>query len=120
MLFDVQTMYDGLGEYETSGGKMVDVHDVDYTLVSSFGQILEAAKKGRVVVLQFTGLLDKNGNEIYEGDITNSIEWEDKPREVIFWEGCFCHKREDGNGHIFNPKKVEIIGNVWENPELIK
>lgn len=71
-----------------------------------------------VILMQYTGLTDKNGKEIYEGDITTT-EWEDK-KEVVFWQGCFCHKRDDGMGHIFNPKKIEIIGNIWENPELIK
>lgn len=71
------------------------------------------------VPMQFTGLHDKNGKEIYERDVTRSTEWDDKPREVVYWEGCFCHKREDGNGHIFNPKKVEVIGNIYENLELL-
>lgn len=71
------------------------------------------------IIMQFTGLLDKNGKEIYEGDITTS-EISDEPKEVVFWEGCFCHKWEDGRGHIFNPKKLEIIGNIYENPELLK
>ncbi|MDD5551279.1 MAG: YopX family protein [Candidatus Omnitrophica bacterium] len=73
-----------------------------------------------IEIMQFTGLLDKNGKEIYEGDITTT-EWEDEEdkKEVVFWQGCFCHKREDGNGHIFNPKKIEVIGNIYENPELM-
>ncbi len=73
----------------------------------------------RYIPMQYTGLKDAKGVEIYEGDVTKATDWDDEPREVVFWEGCFCHKRADGNGHIFDPKKVEIIGNIWENPELL-
>jgi hypothetical protein len=71
-----------------------------------------------MTLMQYTGLKDKNGKEIFEGDVTTS-EIGDEPMAVVFWEGCFCHKWPDGNGHIFNPKNIEIIGNIYENPELL-
>ncbi len=68
---------------------------------------------------QFTGLTDKNGKEIYEGDILNNsaATW-----VVIFNSGCFCHKPI---GTIERPVELalrslvdgEIIGNIYENPE---
>ncbi len=72
-------------------------------------------------VMQFTGLLDKNGKEIYEGDITESqgMTGHIFREEVVFWEGCFCHKTSDNRGHIFNPKHEVIIGNIYENPTLL-
>jgi len=80
---------------------------------------------------QFTGLTDKNGKEIYEGGIVN-FEWSDKndsemiKHEVIFKDGEFRMKpmkslMETWEIRISNyANQIEIIGNIHENPELIK
>ena len=62
----------------------------------------------KIELLQFTGLLDKNGKEIYEGDI---VRREDSLNWIVKWEG-----------QGFEPielEKWEIIGNIHENPELL-
>jgi len=72
------------------------------------------------VKVQYTGLKDKNGKEIYEGDI---LLWEDVKikSEVVFEEGCFVIKHEQGGSDFISSKNMfEIIGNIYENPELIK
>lgn len=75
-------------------------------------------------LMQFTGLLDKNGTEIYEGDI---MQFYDKVNEknvalpVIFDDGQWL--MDDGNWKLYlyeNKKIVEIIGNIYENTELLK
>ena len=74
-------------------------------------------------LMQYTGLKDKNGKEIYEGDI---IEQNDKIGEVTFANGKFqLYKNvEFGSGFCDIDYRsvvyVEIIGNIYKNPELLK
>lgn len=88
-----------------------------------FNAIYEDAK-----VMQYTGLKDKNGKEIYEGDIfryelLNESEKELEPNSTIYTEEVHFI---DGSFELDNCPlgafydKGEVIGNIYENPELIK
>ena len=76
----------------------------------------------RFDIQQFTGLSDKLGKEIYEGDI---LEFNYEPlgkfkEEIKFIDGGFWIKRNDGTNFMPSQEYREIIGNVYENPELIE
>jgi len=70
---------------------------------------------------QFTGLSDMNKNWIYEGDIFRDRDWSIARAEVEFENGMFGFLYEEDNSFIplFDCKSIEIIGNKFENPELI-
>lgn len=71
-------------------------------------------------IMQYTGLKDKNGKEIYEGDIVK-IHWPSGSHAIskVGWD--FSSWQLEGGGMIGNFKnnELEIIGNIFENPELL-
>lgn len=80
-----------------------------------------------LIFMQYTGLKDKNGKEIYEGDIVCSLNDTPKINAVVKWQdGRFILKNwfdvygQEPDFKIVDPSQVEVIGNIYENPMLIK
>lgn len=83
------------------------------------------------IIQQFTGLEDETGKEIYEGDIvkyTYIYEFDKKDesiRQVEFYKGSFCPLPVDDindadDFYSYRIINYRIIGNIFENPELLK
>jgi len=105
---------DGYGNtYANPGLEHMDIQDRDNRTKLN-GHEIE--------LMQYTGLKDKNGKEIYEGDI---LKDEDSPRlERVGWDfsgwWTFDIKTGFNRTNLFvDIEHKEVIGNIWENPELI-
>jgi len=74
-------------------------------------------------ITQFTGKEDRNGKEIYEGDIVkvNHPMGEEFYGEVFFrYDGCFAHTFLEGRPSKRMWKYCEVVGNMFENPEMME
>jgi len=78
------------------------------------------------ILMQFTGLHDKNGKEIYEGDIVKYQVPKYEDGDLIYTNRTIvgdvyfnCGMYWFGSLHSILPTRMEIIGNIYENPELL-
>jgi len=72
--------------------------------------------------MEYTGLKDKNGKEIYEGDIVKWTIFSDEYIGQVLYSGMaftFFHPQK---GHLYdiNMATLKVIGNIYENSELLK
>ena len=121
--------------WDVWGKKIIDWREIYYN--KAFNYDFHMGVTGNLIPLQYTGLKDKNGKEIYEGDIIGDTEawdiviWCDK---CIGWQLAWydmdidkktCHMC-DGDFDITETfanniadNDEEVIGNIYETPELL-
>jgi len=106
--------------WSSSENRFLTTAEVELQRVKTF---LISNLNGELVVMQFTGLLDRNGKEIYEGDIISAPEEDGRIYKIKWNEGEFRWSAISGNGNerVFSDmKNGEVIGNVYESPKLLK
>lgn len=106
---------------------------MDYEVTLKLGNISDTAE---YALMQYTSLKDKNGVEIYEGDVVktgkkilghnNPEDYRNRVMRWSNWRGCWTFDTEDRDKEqsvvweaaIYDDR--EVIGNIYENPELLK
>lgn len=88
--------------------------------ISMFERCDQEVEKGKL--MQFTGLKDKNGKEIYEGDVVTIDEVGKCRVDYLEHSMQFYFQTLEGHDKQFTATgdKVKVIGNIYENPELIE
>jgi uncharacterized phage protein (TIGR01671 family) len=102
---------------------------LDFSLIGLWcgpdrGYIFEDTTSWKVTIQQYTGLKDKNGKEIYEGDIVSGKFYDtDYMSDVLVT--CPVKWIEQSASfnighHYWTRASIKIIGNIFENPELLE
>ena len=108
------------------GVQSYNAHNTTMTMHKDMVLFYKEIDKDEFVLEQFTGLLDKNGKEIYEGDILFAKEYWGDSGIVLWKEFCWYIDRFNSTSgeylrSPFADKSFpwEVIGNIHENPELL-
>ena len=109
--------WDGIRMHRWGAGVITIDHQLNVTTVPA-GRYLPRG----TVLMQYTGLTDKNGREIYEGDICRVDHLD--PRYTVENTLISWNERDAGwSVGIGLPSEVdwshEVVGNIYENPELL-
>ena len=113
-----------------NGSRMLFCRKNEYGFVVHGGEVWEIVDdieyKKDYPLMQCTGLKDKNGKDIYEGDIITGVLPKEQYRLGTMGEvkysnnlSSFVSRNEAGDTLIFKISGIEIIGNIYENGDLL-
>ena len=106
-------------------------HESFCEYLNGYGCLFQQFEKPEAL-MQYTGLKDKNGKEIYEGDIVKGITCKGDGVEKLLGkmffdeaEAEYCIEQNNDyfpvcSIHVTDKNSLEVIGNIYENPELLK
>ena len=105
---------DHMWTIEPEGIKLLTLQTIDRIDAGGHNQTEEFLSPNQIL-MQYTGLKDKNGKEIYEGDIVRQkfMEFETGEVTIESTRGTVV-----GSSPIW-PHDCQVIGNIYENPELL-
>jgi len=113
-------------EFELEWSKYVNHEEIQCLTPVGIGNPNEENIKNPSDFMQYTGLKDRNGKEIYEGDIlvtlgltTRKVEWNEEYSSFGLSEKIDDKIKVIGI-HKQLAEKSEVIGNIYENPELME
>jgi uncharacterized phage protein (TIGR01671 family) len=119
------TMINDVGFSDNDTGRVVlqRKYNIGSRSIIPVYDVINGVTCKRAYLMQFTGLKDREGKEIYEGDVLRGTLG---AKMVVMWdsdEACYFMREEGEPGYTLSADEVrdhEVIGNIHENPELLK
>lgn len=112
-----------------NGYEIIDAHGINYDELDCWQPFFISYEVDEKTICQYTGITDKNGNKIWENDIIRHEDltngryiFREQPvkNSYVKWnKSCTRFERSDG-GSLYHSKKVEVVGNIFDNPDLLK
>ena len=116
------------GKSKVQGSEWLYGDVLIYENSAQIWETINGRKHNSVVSLetigQYTGLTDKNGNKIFEGDIVNEYDMPEKISNtgIVKWSNMFVgwHISQTRSMYCHECMSYEVIGNIHDNPELLE
>jgi len=101
---------------------MIAEADLPYLICQNVNTVPEDTIRESYIFLQYTGLVDKSGVEIYEGDIVSGVLYKDRSEHIgriLFDLNGYMISTIEKSMPLDLTELLTVIGNIYENPELL-